>query len=324
MDIIASNWGRNTQFEHWRSQPLRLFYGDLDGRGSVATLLAYFDEGMQKVVPAQPYNSVCTALPWVREKMPTWTAYANASLEEIYGDKLKQAQELQAGWLETTLFLNRGDGFEARELPIEAQFAPAFAVCVGDLDGDGFEDVFLSQNFFGVPVGTSRHDAGRGLWLRGDGKGNFTAVPGQESGLLIYGEQRGAALSDYDGDGRLDLVVSQNAGPTKLYRNVGANPGLRVRLAGPPGNPQGVGALLRLADGAGRMGPAREIHAGSGYWSQDSAVQVMCAAFEPKQIQIRWPNGKVTKSDIPAGAREVTVDQDGGLRVTAALSGAPR
>ncbi|NJN36689.1 MAG: DUF4118 domain-containing protein [Nitrospiraceae bacterium] len=42
----------------------------------------------------------------------------------------------------------------------------------------------------------SRLDAGRGLWLRGDGRGGFAAVPGQESGLNVYGEQRGAAAAD--------------------------------------------------------------------------------------------------------------------------------
>jgi len=41
-------------------------------------------------------------------------------------------------------------------LPAEAQLAPAFAVCVGDMDGDGKEDVFLSQNFFAVAPETSR------------------------------------------------------------------------------------------------------------------------------------------------------------------------
>ena len=79
---------------------------------------------------------------------------------------------------------------------------------------------------------------------------------------------------DFDGDGRVDLAVTQNGAETKLYQNVGAKPGLRVRLAGPPGNPDGIGATMRPIFGQ-RMGPAREIHGGSGYWSQDSAVQVL-------------------------------------------------
>ena len=191
--------------------------------------------------------------------------------------------------------------------------APAFAVCAGDLDGDGREDIFLSQNFFAAQPETPRYDAGRGLWLRGDGLGGFSAVPGQESGILVYGEQRGAALGDFDRDGRVDVAVSQNSAETRLYRNAGSKPGLRVRLSGSSGNPECVGAILRLVSG-GRAGPAREIHAGSGYWSQDSAVQVMALADGPVQLQVRWPGGVTNLTEVPVGAREVAVDVDG--RVT--------
>ena len=197
-------------------------------------------------------------------------------------------------------------------LPLEAQMAPAFAVCAGDLDGDGCEDLFLSQNFFAVPADHSRYDAGRGLWLRGDGRGGFVPVSGQESGLKIYGEQRGAALCDYDADGRVDQVVSQNAAQTKLFHNASAKPGLRVRLAGPTGNPPGVGATVRLVTG-GRMGPTREIHAGSGYWSQDSAVQVLAGAEPATQLWVRWQGGKTNLVDIPPGALEVAIDEAGRL-----------
>jgi hypothetical protein len=55
--------------------------------------------------------------------------------------------------------------------------------------------------------------------LQGDGKGGFRAVPGQESGLLIYGEQRACAAADFDNDGAVDLVVTPNSGPTRLFRN---------------------------------------------------------------------------------------------------------
>ena len=197
---------------------------------------------------------------------------------------------------------------------MEAQFAPAFGVCVGDYDGDGDEDIFLSQNFFDVEAETSRSDAGRGLWLRGDGRGNFQAVPGQESGVKVYGEQRGAALCDYDGDGRIDLAVTQNGAETKLYHNVGAKPGLRVRLKGSAGNPQAVGAQLRLSFGL-RQGPMREIHAGSGYWSQDSALQVMARPEFPNRIQVLWPGGKATLTPIPQGADEIMVEMNGSLHV---------
>jgi enediyne biosynthesis protein E4 len=195
-------------------------------------------------------------------------------------------------------------------LPPEAQFAPAFAVVAADYDGDGHEDVFLSQNFFAETPETSRCDAGRSLWLRGDGHGNLTAVPGQESGVTVYGEQRGAAVADFDGDGRIDLVVTQNGAATRLFRNVRAKPGLRVRLKGPPGNPFGYGAQLRLKHGD-HFGPVSEIHGGGGYWSQDSPVQVLAGVDSGSQIWVRWPGGKTLTVDVPADSAEIQVGMDG-------------
>jgi hypothetical protein len=187
-------------------------------------------------------------------------------------------------------------------------------VVAGDLDGDGREDLFLSQNFFATAPESSRLDAGRGLCLRGDGQGGFTAMTGQASGVLVYGEQRGAALADYDGDGRLDLAVAENGAATRLYHNTGARPGLRVRLAGPPGNPTGVGAALRLKQGES-LGPVHEVHAGSGYWSQDSAIQVLSSTGTPTELWVRWPGGKVATLKIPATAREVVLNYPSDLKV---------
>jgi hypothetical protein len=145
------------------------------------------------------------------------------------------------------------------------------------------------------------------LFLSGS---RLTPVPGQRSGVLVYGEQRGAALADFNEDGRVDLAVSQNGAATKLYQNTGAKPGLRVRLAGPAGNALAIGAMIRLICGE-RFGPAREVHAGSGYWSQDSAVQVMAAPSTPTRVWVRWPGGKTTTTDVPADAKEIVIGPDG-------------
>ena len=181
---------------------------------------------------------------------------------------------------------------------------------MADFDGDGNEDLVLAQNFFGSEIETSRCDAGRGLLLPGDGEGNFRALPGQESGLVVYGEQRGAAVADFDGDGRADLAITQNRGSTKLWRNTQGRPGLRVRLRGQAANPHGIGGVVRLKFGE-RWGPARELHAGAGYWSQDSATLLLAMPAGPSQIEVRWPGGKTTTTAVPESAKEISVFPDG-------------
>jgi enediyne biosynthesis protein E4 len=313
LDIIASNWGLNTDYQASSNQPARLYYGDFTDRGALDLIETVYDPLRQAEIPRRLRDVLARAFPALNGTFPTHKAYAEATLEQVLAVFPKPAGKVEATTLATMVFFNRTNHFEAVEMPYEAQIAPGFAVNVGDFDGDGNEDVFLSQNFITLAAGMLRpDDAGRGLWLRGTGGGQLEAVSGQKSGILVYGEQRGAALGDFDGDGRVDLAVSQNGGETKLYQNVLGKPGLRVRLAGPAGNPDGVGAALRLVFGA-RMGAAREIHGGSGYWSQDSVVQVMGCPEPPTQIWVRWPGGKTTTSPIPAGAKEITVDTDGKL-----------
>jgi hypothetical protein len=256
-------------------------------------------------------DAVAKGMPWVRGLWPTHHEYSSVNIRQLLGERFSKATKLEAKTLTSMIFLNRGDHFEGVALPREAQWAPVFGLTVGDLDGDGHEDVFLSQNFFAVRPEDDRLDGGRGLWLRGDGTGGLKIVPGQESGIKIYGEQRGAALCDYDADGRVDVVVTQNGAETKLYHNEKAKRGLRVRLEGPEGNRDGIGAVMRLKFSGG-MGPAREVHAGSGYWSQDSVVQVLGTPEPPLEIWIRWPGGKTTTSPVPAGAKEIRVEQSSG------------
>ncbi len=309
LDLVAGNWGRNSKYQALRSQPLSLYYGDLAADGSVQIVEAHFEPSLGKTVPLRQRDALARGIPAVRARFATHRAYSTASVKEVLGDRFKDAQTLRANCLESIVLLNRGDHFEVQVLPAEAQMAPVFGLCVADFDGDGNEDLFLAQNFFDAQPETPRYDAGRGLLLKGDGQGHFQAMAGQQSGIKIYGEQRGAAVCDFDADGRVDLVVAQNSAQTRLFRNAGAKPGLRVKPKGSANNPDAFGAVMRLKS-SGRWGPAREIHGGAGYWSQDSTVQVLATPAQPGEIQVLWPGGKTTTNKLSAGVREIVLGVD--------------
>jgi hypothetical protein len=303
-DIVASNWGRNTEYQNHRAQPLELFHSDLHQDGTVECMVSYFDEALGKRVPFRGLDYLGKHLPFLREKFATHEAFAKVGIVELFPDV--PAKPLQAAWLESTVFLNRGRKFEAIPLPAEAQVTPAFGVCAGDFNGDGIEDIFLAQNCFARHPESPRLDSGLGLLLLGSGNGKFTALGPRESGLRIYGEQRGCAAADFNHDGRLDLAVGQNGAATRLFSNTTARPGLRVRLTGASGNPTAVGAKIRAGDNQG-WGISREIRLGYGYWSSDSPVQVMAFPRTITRVEVRWPDGRVTTSDVPQNANDITL-----------------
>lgn len=310
LDLVAGNWGLNSHYQASPKFPARLYYGDFNGLGQVDLLEAYEELTPGRVVPRRPLTDNKVGLPFLAPKYPKHALYAKATVADLLGEKFKTAHELKAVTLETHRFLNRAQRWEVAPLPPMAQWAPVWSVCAADMDGDGWPDVFLSQNFFATQAGVTRLDAGRGLWLRNTGEGKLEPAEGTRTGVKVYGEQRGAAVADFDGDGRVDLAVTQNGAETRLYRNVSARPGLRVRLSAGPMNPTGVGAQVR-AWRQNAAGPVWEVHAGGGWYSQDSAVLLLPA--DTQAVEVRWPWGETQKYDVPPDSRELLIQRGRGL-----------
>jgi hypothetical protein len=298
-DIVATNLGTNSRYRLLPGHPLCMYYDNRYSAGihGIPDIIqANYDTAMNAYVSIiRHVNDYSSVQPINTYRVKSYHDYATSSLKKLVGPPvLEKLPYKQINTLRSMVFISKsGRQFAAHSLPRAAQLTANFDASVADYNNDGNEDVFLSQNFFEMPPGNARLDGGRGLWLKGDGQGYFVAVPGQKSGIKIYGEQRGAALGDFNEDGKIDLAVSQNGNKTKLYVNQTAKRGLRIRLAGPSGNCDAIGASIRLVYPDGTKGPRREIQAGSGYWSQNSFIQVMgyTASSKPTAIMVKWPNG---------------------------------
>src|SRR5678815_3748215 len=68
LDIVASNWGRNTVYQGYRAKPLQLFYGDVDDNGTFEAIITCFDEQLGQQVPFRGLDYLGKALPLLRER----------------------------------------------------------------------------------------------------------------------------------------------------------------------------------------------------------------------------------------------------------------
>lgn len=311
MDLIAGNWGLNGTERASSQQPLRLYYGDFMDRGTVDLIETEYDAGGTEPMPGRRLSEIASALPAFRERFPSHRAWAHSSVHTILAP-YRNVEEVQASTLATTAFLNRRDRFEIQPLPREAQWAPAWSISASDFDGDGSDDIFLSQNCFAVSPDRPRLDAGRGLLLRNNGGGEFRSVHALESGLAIYGDQRGSVVADFDEDGRMDLVVAQNGNSTRLYRSSRGAPGVRIHLAGPPANPRGIGVSIRWKGNHSSLG-VREVRSGAGWLSQNSPVVIIPRASGETELEVQWPGGRRTKTILFPSDRQITIDVTGNV-----------
>ncbi len=298
MDIIGLNWGENHEFMFTDNGQNHLFYADMNQDGYIDLIEAYHSDEIGAIVPRRGLQFLAQYPPFIGNRMRSFQQYATSTLEEILGHSLDRYEQVTADTYSHMLFLQQENGkFDAQPLPPEAQFSPAFQSLVTDFTGDGNQDLFITQNYFAYREDIPRSDAGRGLLLFGDGSGKLTPVPGQKSGIKLYGEQRGAAMADINQNGKTDIVVGQNAYQTKMFLNEEAEPGLRIKLTGSEQNPAAIGARVRIKFQDGTHGPASEIQAGSGYRSQNSFTKILGIPKPAEAVEIRWPDG--TTSEIP-------------------------
>jgi hypothetical protein len=185
-----------------------------------------------------------------------------------------------------------------------------WGVATGDFDNDGFEDVFLPSGM-GYP-----YDYWPNALMMNNGDETFTDRAAQFGiepplegingkvplgGKLPARSARCAATADFDGDGRLDLVVNNFNDRSYFFKNQFAKQNyVAFRLTGTRSNRDAIGALVRIYMGNDVM--VRQVQAAGGYLSQSSRTLHFGLGQRSSidRAEVRWPSGLVQTIHTPA------------------------
>lgn len=320
IDYVVTNLGRNTQYVATVDSPELIFYGDFDKSGKKHIVEARFlvENGKQICYPRRGFMATGGAMPSIFDKMQTYHNFASVPITGIYDvDLIKESTQLRVNNMDSSVLINDGKGkFTFQSLPHLAQISPGYGVALKDIDFDGLLDCYLVHNLFSIPQEQGILASGLSLLLKGtgDAANPFEPVWPRESGLEVPGDAKSLSAVDINMDGREDFAIGiNNADPMIFVNQTEENSGnhpFRLRLVA-AGNPGAVGARVEVTAGDFKK-QTREISAGGGYLSQESTDLIFAIPDDLKEkvsIAIRWPDGKISKSEVDPETKFLNLDR---------------
>ena len=222
------------------------------------------------------------------------------------------------------LYRNEGNGLFVDEAPTStvgraSLLSLAFGVFFFDYDLDGRPDIFAVNGHIEEEIGRVQPKVQYRqipLMFHNLGQGRFDSVGGSLGAAFNVAQVgRGAAYGDYDRDGDLDILITNNQGSARLLRNDGGNRNhwLTIRTVGVKSNRDGIGAIVRVETPSGTLW--QTVHSGSSYCSQsDLAVTFgLGSATTARAVEVLWPSGAKDRVADVAANQFVKIEEGRGL-----------
>jgi len=202
----------------------------------------------------------------------------------------------------------KGDFVEVTTQSRMGQFSDpmsGYSPMIADFDNDGWKDIFVSRGHVQSLLASSHLlVAQHNTVFRNLGGMKFAPLTGEAGFASVPpSRHRGSAVGDFDGDGRLDIVVSALAAPAEIWlnRSPGANHWLELRLEGTRSNRDAIGARIKVVSKS--LTQYNHVTTAVGYASSSAGPVHFGLGKDAVAdlVEIHWPSGIVQSlKDVPA------------------------
>lgn len=168
IDYLLGNWGLNSKFHATPDAPMKMYYSDFDNNGTTETILAVARKG--KYYPLLGLDELASQLVFLRKRFNNYKDFAGKSVEEIFGDALKNATVFEVQTLASGFLRNHENTFTFEMFPSSLQISPITDFVKFDFNKDGEEEVLAGGNYFGVIPFHGRFDSSPGAMIYSDKK----------------------------------------------------------------------------------------------------------------------------------------------------------
>jgi len=190
MDLVLGNHGLNSRFRASPEKPLSMHVNDFDMNGSVEHIISAFNGDTS--YPLVMKDDLVKQIPALGRKYDSFQSFSGQSIDDIFSEEILQRSIiLHVNLLESGFLINEGRGhFQFKPLPARSQLFPVYAISTGDFNQDGICDILLGGNLIRAKPESGIYSAGHGLFLQGEGNGNWRTLPADSSGFFTPGEIR--------------------------------------------------------------------------------------------------------------------------------------
>lgn len=214
-DYLIGNLGLNAKYKASDEKPLTVYVNDFDSNGSLDFVLSkkYND----KEVPFRGKECSSEQMPFISEKYESYSSFAQASMKDIFGDKLENSKSISCNEFSSIVLIQNQDGtFKTNFLPVEAQLRPMLDAVTTDLNNDGFMDIVAVGNIYNTEPETPRLDFHNATVLISNKNDNFYFDHELSTQLEINGNSKSIEILKRKNLSDL-LVISINDGNLKVF-----------------------------------------------------------------------------------------------------------